>query len=58
MENDIALIAVGYILTRIGVLAAFGYLAYRILRPTPAKVRIQANREFSRPGSDLMRLNR
>ena len=58
MENDIALIAAGYVLSRIGVLVAFGYLGYRILRPTPAKVRINSNREFSRAGSDLTRLNR
>jgi len=58
MENDIALIAAGYLLTRIGVLVAFGYLGYRILRPTPAKVRIKSNLEFSRASSDLTRLNR
>ena len=58
MENDIALIALGYLLTRIGVLVAFGYLAYRVLRPAPAKVRIKSNREFSRAGSGLARLHR
>ena len=58
MENDIALIAAGYVLTRIGVLVAFGYIGYRILRSTPAKVRIKSNREFPRPGSDVMQLNR
>jgi hypothetical protein len=58
MENDIALIAAGYLLTRIGVLVAFGYLVYRVLRPSPAKVRIKSNREFSRAGSHLTRLNR
>ena len=36
MENDIALMASGYLLARIGVLIAFGYLFYRILRPSPS----------------------
>jgi hypothetical protein len=58
MENDIALMAVGYLLTRIGVLVAFGYLFYRILRPTPTKVRFKPNREFSGAGAELTRLRR
>ena len=58
MENDIALIAAGYVLARIGVLVAFGYLGYRILRPTPAKVRIKWDSDFSRAGSVLTRLKR
>ncbi len=44
MENDIALIATGYLLTRIGVLAAFGYLVYRVLRTPPARILVKANR--------------
>ena len=48
MENDIALIATGYLLTRIGVLAAFGYLVYRVLRTPPARVLIKANRNSKR----------
>ena len=58
MENDIALIAAGYVLTRIGVLVAFGYLAYRILRPAPARARIESSREFLRADSGLTRLHR
>jgi hypothetical protein len=58
MENDIALIAAGYLLTRIGVLVAFGYLVYRVLRPTPAKARIETKREYSRVGSNPARLDR
>lgn len=58
MENDIALIAAGYLLTRVGVLVAFGYLVYRVLRPTPAKARIESNREVSSAGSNLARLDR
>jgi len=58
MENDIALMASGYLLTRIGVLVAFGYLVYRVLRPAPAKVRINSNRDFSRAGAGVTRLPR
>jgi hypothetical protein len=58
MENDIALIAAGYLLTRIGVLVAIGYLAYRVLRPAPAEIRIESNPEFSRAGSGMARLHR
>jgi hypothetical protein len=58
MENDIALMASGYLLARIGVLVAIGYLVYRVLRPAPAKVRINSNREFSRAGSGVTRLHR
>lgn len=45
METDIALMASGYLLARLGVLAAFGYLVYRVLRGSPkrAPVRIQSN---------------
>jgi|GEM_PF-7119286 len=37
MENEIALIATGYVLARIAALAAFGYLIYRLLRSAPSK---------------------
>ena len=37
MENDIALVTAGYVLSRIGILAAFGYLFYRVLTFTPAR---------------------
>ena len=47
MENDIAFIAAGYLLTRIGVLIAFGYLCYRVLRPAPGKVRIETHGEYA-----------
>ena len=32
METNIALIATGYLLNRLGIAAAFGYLVYRALR--------------------------
>ena len=55
MENDIALIAVGYLLTRIGVLVAIGYLVYRVSRPAPARARIESSREFLRTDFGLAR---
>ena len=47
MENDIALIAIGYVLTRVGVLAAFGYLVYRVLSRKPASARIQSQSNYA-----------
>lgn len=32
MDTNIALIASGYLLTRIGIFAAFAYFVYRVLR--------------------------
>jgi hypothetical protein len=58
MENDIALIAAGYLLTRIGVLVAFGYLCYRVLRPAPGKVRIKAHSEHTTERSNATLLGR
>ena len=58
MENDIALMASGYLLARIGVLAAFGYLIYRVLRrtPRPSPVRIHSN--YARERLKATRLDR
>ena len=58
MENDIALMASGYLLARIGVLVAFGYLFYRVLRPSPSKVRIQSQSEYARERSYVKRFDR
>lgn len=35
MGTNIALIASGYLLTRIGLFAAFAYFVYRVLRSKP-----------------------
>lgn len=48
MENDIALMASGYLLLRLGVLAVFAYLVYRVLRPSPKKVRVRAQSNYAR----------
>lgn len=52
MENEIALMAAGYLLTRIGVLLAFAYLVYRVLRPAPEKVRVQSQANYARERLD------
>lgn len=52
MENDIALMATGYLLTRLGVLCAFGYLIYRVLRPSPSRVRAQVRGNYARERFD------
>jgi uncharacterized membrane protein YebE (DUF533 family) len=48
MENDIALVAAGYVLARIGVIAAFGYLIYRVLQPSQdKKVRVRSRSNYA-----------
>ena len=51
MENDIALVASGYLLLRIGALALFGYLVYRVLRSQPARIELRLSHRSSRPDS-------
>ena len=58
MESNIALMASGYLLARIGVLVAFGFLIYRVLRPTPSKARIQSQSEYARERYYVTRLDR
>ena len=48
MENDIALMASGYVLARIGVLAAFAYMIYRVLRPQPRRARVRSRESVLR----------
>ena len=45
METDITLMTAGYLMLRVGVIAAFAYLIYRVVRPEPAKqpIRVQSN---------------
>ena len=58
MENDIALMASGYLLARIGALVAFGYLIYRVLRPVPSKVRIRSQSDYARERANVTRFDR
>jgi hypothetical protein len=46
METEITIIATGYVLARIGIIAAVGYLFYRYMvssRPTRAPIRVRSN---------------
>ncbi len=58
MENDIALMTSGYLLTRLGIVAIFGYLIYRFARPTPSKQRIHSQNHSARARSQAERLGR
>ena len=58
MEMEIGLIASGYLLVRIGVLAAFAYLIYRVLRPMPKKLRVQSQSQYARERYNATRLDR
>ena len=58
MENDIALMASGYVLARIGVLAAFAYLIYRVLRPQPKQARVRSQSSYARERSQVGRYDR
>lgn len=58
METNIALMASGYLLARIGVLIAFGYIIYRVLRPAPSRVRVESQRNYARERFEATRLDR
>ena len=58
MENDIALVASGYLLARIGVLVAFGYLIYRILRGSPKRAPVTIQSNYARERLDASRIDR
>ena len=58
MENDIALMASGYVLARIGAIAAFGYLIYRVLRTEPRRVPVRSQDYKSRERASTIRFDR
>ena len=58
MENDIALMASGYLLARIGVLATFAYLIYRVVRPAPRKQRVRSQSNYARERLEVTRFGR
>jgi len=47
MGNDIVFIATGYVLARIGILIAVGYLVYRVLNRKPARVPIRSQSNYA-----------
>ena len=58
MDTNIALMATGYLLTRIGVLIAFGYIIYRVLRPSPSMARVEMRSNYARERYQATRLDR
>ena len=48
MENDIPLMVSAYVFTRLGILAAVGYVVFLVLRPEPVRVRIEEDQESVR----------
>ena len=47
MENDIALMASGYVAIRFGLLALFAYIIYRVLKPSPKAAPIRSQSYFA-----------
>ena len=58
METDIAMIAAGYVLARIGIIAAFGYLIYRVMRSGPTRVPVKTQSNYARERLTSSRLAR
>jgi hypothetical protein len=48
MENDIAMIAAGYVFARLGLLALFGYVIYRILTASTTRVPARLRSHYAR----------
>ena len=55
METDISTMAAGYVLLRLGVIAAFAYLIYRVVRPEPAKQPIRVHSNYANERSQVRR---
>ena len=47
MENDLALMAAGYVTIRIALLAVAGYMIYRLSRQKPQPVRIKSQSNYA-----------
>lgn len=58
METDIAMIATGYVLARISIVAAIGYLIYRVMRTQPSRVPLKTQSNFARERFEANRLDR
>ena len=58
MENEIAMIATGYVLARIGIVAAIGYLIYRVMKSEPIRIPIRTQSNFARERFNSRRLDR
>ncbi len=58
MENDIAMIATGYVLARIGIVAAIGYAIYRVMSSKTTRIPIRTQSNFARERFNSGRLDR
>ncbi len=47
METNITLIALGYLLARLGMLLTFGYIVYRVLRRRNAAIRVDHRSHYA-----------
>ena len=52
------MIATGYVLARIGIIAAFGYLIYRVIRSGPTRVPVKTQSNYARERLTSSRLDR
>ena len=48
MENEVLMIATGYALTRLSLLALVGYAVYRVLTGTPNRVPVKTRSRYAR----------
>ncbi len=55
MQSELAMMVSGYVLGRVAVVAAFGYLFYRVLRSQPKRVRIRSQSRYARERFDANR---
>ena len=59
METDITLIATGYAIARIGIIAAVGYLIYRyVISSRPSRVPIRSRSNYARERYESTRSDR
>ena len=55
METDITMMTAGYVLLRVGVLSAFAYLIYRVVRAEPEKQPIRVQSRYANERSQVRR---
>jgi hypothetical protein len=58
METDIATIATGYVLARIAIIAAIGYVIYRVVSREPARVPLRSQSYYARERFESTRPDR
>ena len=58
MENDILLMTLGYIFSRLAFVLVIGYLVYRVLRGNPNTTPVQAQSQMAFDRPDTRRYSR